>query len=577
MYRRYHSTYRRRRGKKYVGSPGPKGLDGEPGPPGPPGFPGARGQEGKPGPRGEEGKPGAAGPSGSGDNVNVNVNLSTAGIESGPSTIEINSNSLIVVDDSEGKIDIILPLAPIDGDVIEVKNANPFGTTNGITLHSGQKYIENPSEMHVAVPGNNASFRSLICGEGYGWRYSSSSFAGCWIKTHNYSQTLPAQLVYKTVEHQTVSIISKAGFGSGFFVRPNGYIATNAHVILGPGALPIVDNRIMIDATNANGKGENVQVQCVIVGCDRAADIAVIRALSSKESPDYGYDFSSQPSAIWGDSTKIPNGTPCYIIGQPEALDRRSISSGTVRDNKFIATQSPLPIECIFYQTPSRPGNSGSPIYDATGRVIGINSFVYTVKGVAMEDMAGGSSQYMAEPIVDEIIAKGKDYNKKGYLGVDKWVPCIGMTLLSLREAFPKFRPTRQARPNGMVILALDEGGSGGVSKAKPTPLTLYDIILSAEIKGQPGSKTDIGVYENQFHISRLTWFAGKGATLVLTVLRPASGVVFSSDVVLLGYPAAKDKPFGNSTVQPIGTYPEKAHKLLDLIIKGLIITGVIE
>jgi S1-C subfamily serine protease len=365
--------------------------------------------------------------------------------------------------------------------------------------------------------------------------------------------------LFNRVKDQCVAIStifgSSASIGSGFFIRENGHIVTNSHVVMNG---DIVAKEILADITNVNGSGINVQLKCKLIGYDKAGDIAVIRTLTEAEDSEWGMDLVSQPSAIWGNSDDSTEGSPCFIIGQASSLDRRSISVGTVRDNKFITTFNPLATEALFFQTPIRPGNSGSPIFDRRGEVIGIASYNYTEKsGSNMEDMSGGTNQVIAEFVTDLIISNyvGTPVNyQKGYLGIDAWAPCIGINLRNLRVTYPNFKSSNTGKPSGMIIQSVDKSGAGQDRRVHNAsiPLLVNDVILSAQLRNQPSSKIDIGVYDDQYHPSRLMWHNVDGTILTLEVIRPSSGVSFLTDVILDSYPYKKDVVFSGANVKPI-------------------------
>jgi hypothetical protein len=367
--------------------------------------------------------------------------------------------------------------------------------------------------------------------------------------------------LFNQVKDACVAILSvyfsSASIGSGFIVNPTGDIVTNYHVIHNSQNGNLA-NPIIADITNVNGTGENIQVQCKLIGLDGAADIAVIRPLTSAESAEWGYDFTTQTFAKWGKSDNSPEGSTCFMVGQASGLDRRSMSVGTMRDNKFMATSNSLATEATFFQTPIRPGNSGSPLFDRNGEVIGIASYSYLENGtVQMEDMGGGTNQVIAEPVVNSILTNYVGVPiiyEKGYLGISSWAPCIGVELWAQRVVNSSFRPVNVGRPCGMIINEIDDVGTtpGQRVQNATIPLQISDVILSAQLAGSPETKIEIGVYDMQYHISRLTWPNAQGAVLTLEVIRPSTGVTFLSDVTLDFYPASLDLPLSTANVKPI-------------------------
>lgn len=149
--------------------------------------------------------------------------------------------------------------------------------------------------------------------------------------------------------------------GSGFLISPDGYILTNAHVV---------------------GKADKVTVtfedgstyKGTIVGKDEKVDIAVVKiSISGKKNFPY---------AVLGDSDALKVGQWAIAIGNPFALDHTvttgviSAKGRSVEVNEEQGTQSYIQTDASI-----NPGNSGGPLCDIEGRVIGINSAIYSQSG----------------------------------------------------------------------------------------------------------------------------------------------------------------------------------------------------
>jgi 2-alkenal reductase len=182
----------------------------------------------------------------------------------------------------------------------------------------------------------------------------------------------PAQ-IYRKRSQGVVTIISyfsspegSAGQGSGFVVAPDGTILTSAHVITNAGegqSGTSVSPARQVYVVFGNGD----RVSAKIVGYDLYDDVGVLRVDPSAHAV--------QPVPL-GDSNRLVVGQPVAAIGSPfgnaDSLSvgvisavRRSIPSLTSRYNLLDAIQTDAPIN---------HGNSGGPLFDANGRVIGINA-----------------------------------------------------------------------------------------------------------------------------------------------------------------------------------------------------------
>ena len=145
-----------------------------------------------------------------------------------------------------------------------------------------------------------------------------------------------------------------SALGSGFFVDPRGYVLTNYHVIESE-----VDpeyegfSRLYISRHDA----ENEKVPAKVVGWDRVLDIALLKA---EVVPEYVFPFDGQVSYFPGDTI--------YAIGSPGGL-RNTVTSGIVSatGRKFLQIGSTLQVD-----VPVNPGNSGGPLVDAHGSLIGV-------------------------------------------------------------------------------------------------------------------------------------------------------------------------------------------------------------
>ncbi len=194
-----------------------------------------------------------------------------------------------------------------------------------------------------------------------------------------------------------------SGSGSGFVLRPDGYLLTNNHVVNLAGK----DGKITVvfnDGTEIKGK---------VVGTNKSYDLAVIKV-----------NKSGLPPMTLGNSANIAVGDSALAIGAPLGLDGtvtygiisaidRPVTTGTEGDVSYI--------NAIQTDAAINPGNSGGPLLDAAGRVIGVNSAISTL----VSGGEGGSIGLgfaipvnSAKRIAEEIIATGSAST-----------PVIGVTL----------------------------------------------------------------------------------------------------------------------------------------------------
>jgi serine protease Do len=158
-------------------------------------------------------------------------------------------------------------------------------------------------------------------------------------------------------EASVVMVRTPSGLGSGFIISPDGYVVTNDHVIQGESSVWIVLFERGKDGAIDKRKVDKVK----IVATNRYADLALLKIEGEKELP-----FS-----YIGNSRDLRVGQPVYAIGNPHGLDR-TVSQGIVSTlNRALGGLTHLQTTAAV-----NPGNSGGPLFDAQGRVIGVVNLI---------------------------------------------------------------------------------------------------------------------------------------------------------------------------------------------------------
>ncbi|MBV8506614.1 MAG: trypsin-like peptidase domain-containing protein, partial [Alphaproteobacteria bacterium] len=180
-----------------------------------------------------------------------------------------------------------------------------------------------------------------------------------------------------------------ASLGSGFVIDPSGIVVTNNHVIA---------NAEQITVTFA----DDATLQAEVIGRDTVTDLALLKV--EPKTP--------LSAATWGDSTKAKVGDWVLAIGNPFGLGgtvTAGIISATARDihsgpyDDFLQTDASI-----------NRGNSGGPMFNLAGEVIGINTAIFSPSGGSI-GIGFSIPSALARPIVEQLKATGKV--ERGWIG----------------------------------------------------------------------------------------------------------------------------------------------------------------
>jgi serine protease Do len=179
------------------------------------------------------------------------------------------------------------------------------------------------------------------------------------------------------------------GMGSGFIIGADGLILTNAHVVR--------------DAKDVTVKlSDRREYSAKVLGIDTATDIAVLKV-----------DAKGLPVVRLGDPRSLEVGDPVLAIGAPYGLEQTATSGIVSAKGRSLPGDAVVP----FIQTDAavNPGNSGGPLFDGSGSVVGINSQIYSRSG-GFQGVSFAIPINVALKVKDQIVATGKAQH--GRLGV---------------------------------------------------------------------------------------------------------------------------------------------------------------
>jgi serine protease Do len=255
--------------------------------------------------------------------------------------------------------------------------------------------------------------------------------------------------------------------GSGFIVSSDGYILTNAHVVDGA-------NVVTVKTTDKR------EYRAKVVGADKQSDVAVLKI-----------DAKNLPIVKIGDPNGSKVGQWVVAIGSPYGFDN-TVTSGIIS-----AKSRSLPNENYtpFIQTdvPVNPGNSGGPLFNLQGEVIGINSMIYSRTG-------GFQGLSFAIPINEAIKVKDA-LVKTGHVERGR----LGVTVQGMNQTLAK--SFGMQNPNGALVSSVEPGGPAAKGGLQPGDVILTvngetvadSNALPSQVAGlAPGSTTKVQVWRDK-------------------------------------------------------------------------------
>ena len=183
--------------------------------------------------------------------------------------------------------------------------------------------------------------------------------------------------------------------GSGVVVDPEGYILTNAHVVANT-------QRVRVSIAERGGRRGATWVDAKIIGQDEETDLALLKV-----------EKSGLTALAFGDSDALRQGQMVVAMGSPMGL-KNSMTMGVLSSTaRQLREEDPM----TYLQTDAtiNPGNSGGPLVDLEGRLVGINTFIFSRSG-GSEGLGFAIPSNMAAGIFEQLKTHGRV--QRGEIGV---------------------------------------------------------------------------------------------------------------------------------------------------------------
>ncbi len=270
--------------------------------------------------------------------------------------------------------------------------------------------------------------------------------------------------------------------GSGFIIDTEGHIVTNNHLVADADQIAVILN-------------DNTELKATLIGRDRRTDIAVLKVNTDKKLP----------FVQWGESEKLRTGDRIIAIGNPFGLGgtvTTGIVSHLARDIGTRNRSGDFIEGYIQTDASINLGNSGGPMFDMNGKVVGVNTAIYSPTGASV-GIGFAIPSEIAKKVVNQIRQYGR--TKRGWLGVH-------------------IQPVTEDIAEGLGIKDLKGALVGSVVKDGPAAkanLQSGDVILKVndvEVKDERSLPRIVGDISVNSQVPLTIWRKGKLSTIPVKI-----------------------------------------------------------
>ena len=261
------------------------------------------------------------------------------------------------------------------------------------------------------------------------------------------------------------------GQGSGFIISSDGIVLTNAHVVR--------------DAKQVTVKlSDRREFAAQVLGSDPATDIAVLKL-----------DAKNLPTVQLGDARQVQVGDYVLAIGAPYGFEQTATQGIVSAKGRSLPGESVVP----FIQTDAavNPGNSGGPLFDASGRVVGVNAQIYSQSG-GFQGLAFSIPIDVALKIKDQLVAHGKVEHAR-----------LGVTLQDLSA--PLAASFGLEAPDGALVSSVQPGSAAAKAGLKAgdviTQVDGEKVRVAGDVSSRvglarPGDKLKLELWRDKTRVS---------------------------------------------------------------------------
>jgi serine protease Do len=274
----------------------------------------------------------------------------------------------------------------------------------------------------------------------------------------------PFSQFFRQFQQQSPDETPMHGIGSGFIVSPDGIILTNAHVVENA-------DEVTVKLTDKR------EFQAKVLGKDKATDIAVLKI-----------DAHNLPVVKIGDANRERVGEWAVAIGAPFGFENTATAGIISAKARSLPNQGY--VQFIQTDVPVNPGNSGGPLFDLDGEVIGINSQIYSGSG-GYQGVSFAIPINLAMQVEQQLVKNGKV--ERGQLGV---------TIQSVDQSLAQSFGLKDAQ--GALISSVTPGGAGDKAGLQSGDVILkfngQDVADAGELPPMvgsvaPGDTVHLGVW----------------------------------------------------------------------------------